>query len=64
MATITLDGLAAMACGLPGRGMVRVARDGFEGLWMCRVLSQEAEMRMAVISLVSCQRKPFLGLDG
>jgi len=46
MATTTLDGLAARAWGLPGRGTVRYA-DGCCGLWMWRVLSQEAEIRMA-----------------
>lgn len=49
MATITLEGLAAMACGLPGSGMVRGAREGLVGLCTCRVLSQEAEMRRAVV---------------
>lgn len=53
MATTTLEGLEAMAWGLPGSSMVRW---GWEVavLWMWRVLSQEAEMRMAVMERVRC----------
>jgi hypothetical protein len=50
MATTSLEGEAARACGLPGRGMLRgVCWEGSAVVeWMCRVLSQEAEMRRAV----------------
>jgi hypothetical protein len=48
MATTSFVGEAARAWGLPGREMVRwVSGVGEEGLWMWRVLSQEAEMRRA-----------------
>lgn len=48
MATTTLEGLAARACGFPGSEMVIGVEVGALVLWTWRVWSQEAEMSMAM----------------
>ena len=48
MATMSFEGLAARAWGLPGREISRGARVVSDGLCMWRVLSQEADMTRAL----------------
>jgi hypothetical protein len=52
MATMSLEGLAAMACGLPGREIARGGSARLVALCTWRVLSQEAETTSAFVFVV------------
>lgn len=56
---MTLDGEAAKAWGFPGSEMISGVSEGCDGLTMCSVLSQDADIRSAKAD-VSCAA---FGLD-
>ena len=56
MATTTLEGLMARACGLPGRDTRMVELDGSLVLCRFRLQSHEAETRMPCLGLYRTER--------
>jgi len=58
MATTSLVGVSEREKGLLGRGMVAGKWAGCEGWWMCKVESQEAEIKMEVSLLYTMDLTP------